>query len=733
DIDVVLQGATGSSLLLSKTLLADNGALFYCKATNSLGSIVSTKAKLTVVPDVVKPEITTQPADIEVSEGSVASFTIVATGTDLTYQWKRGNAPIVGALAATYTLAAAKKEDNGVQFSCIVSNTAGSVESRLANLKVVDKIEKVTITKQPENLSLFKGESATFSVEVTGTNPTFQWRRNSVDLTGETTSSLTLKAVTRFDNDAVFSCVIKNSLGDVASANAKLTVKNRAPKLSFSHTAIVSGATINIKEDESFSCTVTGEEQDALDTVALTALNLPLGSTFTTAGAAGTFTYRPEFTVSKKNEEKLFTEVTFTAMDRDSAKTVVAFTIKVINVNRKPVYTGTSIQVQETQAGAIDFVATDPDAESLTWRITGNPLFGTLSAVQGVIAAGAEVTYTSRNLNRDYSESLQIVISDGTDETSGTVNIAIHAENDRPVILSIDPLSCTEDQVSGKLVIRFEDPEDGTTNVVPGAITKQGRKGSFSLTSMNYTPMANMNGVDSFSITVQDGAGLQSLPSSVPVTIQPVNDIPTLSVMTVNPVDIEVGATARITATAQDVDGDVVTWQTTSSTNNCTLNPASGSGSAISFTITGVSVGSPQITLTINDGHGGTASTQVVVPVRERNVAPIIDMPTFIPSVMYPLGSTIHFGFIVKKLKNDPCPDDVSCAWDDNENDRQNLHIYASSPDLQISGSGSKSVSATVPANIKVDNTRVYVWVRDPGGLSSNQLEFSISILLENP
>ena len=39
------------------------------------------------MPDVIAPSITTQPGNATVKVGETASFTIAASGTDLTYQW----------------------------------------------------------------------------------------------------------------------------------------------------------------------------------------------------------------------------------------------------------------------------------------------------------------------------------------------------------------------------------------------------------------------------------------------------------------------------------------------------------------------------------------------------------------------------------------------------------------------------------------------------------------------
>src|SRR4051812_32473378 len=50
------------------------------------------------------PIITTQPATVQIAcVGSNVTFSVIATGSNLTYQWKKGAAIIPSATSATYT------------------------------------------------------------------------------------------------------------------------------------------------------------------------------------------------------------------------------------------------------------------------------------------------------------------------------------------------------------------------------------------------------------------------------------------------------------------------------------------------------------------------------------------------------------------------------------------------------------------------------------------------------
>jgi len=81
------------------------------------------------------------------------------------------------------------------------------------------------ITAQPGDSSVVKGQTATFTVEASGTAPlAYQWRRGGANISGANGASYTTGATGDADNGATFSVVVSNAVSAVTSSAATLTV-----------------------------------------------------------------------------------------------------------------------------------------------------------------------------------------------------------------------------------------------------------------------------------------------------------------------------------------------------------------------------------------------------------------------------------------------------------------------------------------------------------------------------
>jgi len=219
---VLMAGATSRTLTLNSVTASDTGS-YTCAVTNSVGSVASNAATITVGA-VVAPSISLQPGSQSVTTGASVSFTVAATGTaPLTYQWRKDGTAISGATVASYAITSAQNTDVG-SYTCVVANSGGSATSDAATLTVAIPTAAPVIAAQPTNATVTAGGSATLTVVVNGTSPlSYQWRKDSVTIPGATSATLKLNTVQIADR-GFYTVVVSNTAGSVTSNIAFLNV-----------------------------------------------------------------------------------------------------------------------------------------------------------------------------------------------------------------------------------------------------------------------------------------------------------------------------------------------------------------------------------------------------------------------------------------------------------------------------------------------------------------------------
>jgi len=221
------------------------------------GSTGSAVVTITVNPAATAPTITTQPANQTVTAGQTATFSVVASGTGLSYQWRKNGTNISGATSSSYTTPATATTDSGSTFSVAVSNAGGSVTSNNATLTVNAAAVVPSITSQPASPTVTAGQTASFSVAANGTAPlSYQWRKNGTNISGATSSSYTTPATATADSGSTFSVVVTNSAGSATSNNATLTVN--AAAVAPSITAQPASQTVTAGQTATFSVSANG-------------------------------------------------------------------------------------------------------------------------------------------------------------------------------------------------------------------------------------------------------------------------------------------------------------------------------------------------------------------------------------------------------------------------------------------------------------------------------------------
>ena len=140
------------------------------------------------------------------------------------------------------------------------------------------------------------------------------------------------------------------------------------------------------------------------------------------------------------------------------------------------------------------------------------------------------------------------------------MNITVNAINDNPNAVN-DTFNTNEDTALNNINVLSNDSDIDGNALIIDSVT-QASNGIVSINpdnTLNYIPNANYNGLDSFTYTVSDGQGAFST-ATVNITVNPINDIPIVSLDTVFNIDPNiVGKNTNWTAvaTGSDIDGSI--------------------------------------------------------------------------------------------------------------------------------------------------------------------------------
>lgn len=211
----IIPGANGPNLTLNNIQYTDT-ADYVCRIWNNCGEVYSAAGTLNIN---ILPVIVKHPVKYSSCLGGTASFSVIATGDSLQYQWRRNGVDIAGATNSTLIINPVTPATLG-SYTCLVFNNCGSQLSQPAELTV--NLVPV-ITQQPVKISSCPGYSATFSVTATGDSLKYQWRKNGIPIAGATNSTFTINPVTYADT-ARYSVRIYNTCGEVISNNARLSI-----------------------------------------------------------------------------------------------------------------------------------------------------------------------------------------------------------------------------------------------------------------------------------------------------------------------------------------------------------------------------------------------------------------------------------------------------------------------------------------------------------------------------
>lgn len=207
------------------------GRQVWCVITDAEGHTVTTRTAtlLQEYPEGYQaPRIITQPTDVAVDSGEIASTSIVAAGEELTYQWYLRN-PGTSIFSRsslqgdTYSVTMVPSK-SGREVYCVVTDKYGNTAQTNTVTLTMEIPEDYTfgITAQPESATAAPGELVSVHVEAEGAGLKYQWY--FINAGSETLCTSSIKTdtysveMTHARNGRRLYCVVSDKYGNSATS-----------------------------------------------------------------------------------------------------------------------------------------------------------------------------------------------------------------------------------------------------------------------------------------------------------------------------------------------------------------------------------------------------------------------------------------------------------------------------------------------------------------------------------
>ncbi|MSR77905.1 MAG: hypothetical protein EXS63_06760 [Candidatus Omnitrophica bacterium] len=305
----------------------------------------------------------------------------------------------------------------------------------------------------------------------------------------------------------------------------------------------------------------------------------------------------------------------------DSVSTISqTFLVTVASVNDAPIIaaisdvtsrTGVSIGVISLTVGDIE---TDASVLSLSAVSSNTSLIDSAGITFGGSGASRTMVLTPK-ANQSGSAPITVNVSDGVNTASRTFTLTVNSVNDKPTISVINPVTIDEDGAPSGISLTIGDTETNANLLSLSAVSSNTSLidstgitfgGSGASRTITLKPKADQSGSAQITVSVSDGVNISD--RTFALTVNPINDAPTIS--TISDVTIRAGVSGgAISLTVADLETFAGSLAVTgSSSNSAVVDQAGivfgGSGANRTLTITpkGKAGDTAVITVMVSDG-----------------------------------------------------------------------------------------------------------------------------------
>ena len=401
-----------------------------------------------------------------------------------------------------------------------------------------------------------------------------------------------------------------------------------------------------------------------------------------------------------------------------SADASVSITVR--RANRRPtVMIDTAAQTVDGGASvSLDATASDPDGDPLDYSWSGSGSFEDEESLDTKWTAPA-----AQSSDRRYT--LTVTVSDGSLSATDSVSMTVRRANRRPTVMIDTAAQTVDGGASVSLDATASDPDGDPLDY------SWSGSGSFEdeeSLDTKWTAPAAQSSDRRYTLTVTVSDGSLSADASVSITVRRRNRDPTIDPGQSLVSYPENGTGSVATYTAEDLDGDTISWSlpdTSFQTDRSDFSIDRRSGE-LSFD-SSPNYESPhdsnrdnvyKVTVRASDGNGGTDDRNVTITVTDVNEAPTIGGSG---SVSYAENGT---GSVVTYTSTDPDGDTISWSLPDTRFETDS-GAFTISPGGALSFNSSPDYES--PHDSNGDN--VYkVTVRASDGTLTDDLDVTITV-----
>lgn len=357
---------------------------------------------------------------------------------------------------------------------------------------------------------------------------------------------------------------------------------------------------LSLAEDTSISIPLAATDADG-DALSYTMVGTPNHGVLTSSGL-DTLIYTPSANFNGSDS------FTFFANDGQLISNSATVFLTVTPVNDPPVIMSTALlTAQENIAYSTTVTATDIDGDALTYSLVSGPIGMVINSATGFID-------WLPGLDMSGDHSVTVAVSDGQGG-SDTDSFVITVANTNQAPQALPDVALVDEDSSVTITLNGSDPDN---DLLTYTITNLPAHGSVSGdgTTYTYIPNANYFGADSFQFIANDGV-LDSAPAVVSITVSSLNDIPQFQYSPNLTAEENLGY--NTTVLAIDADGDPLSYGLGAAPAGMTINSTTGD---IYWVPDYDDAGGHSVTVTVDDGQGGSNSDQFIINVANTNRAP---------------------------------------------------------------------------------------------------------------